>query len=81
MRLDEVVAPALIPFEEVREEVLADWTAAETRRELKARAEERELVVDSEANGALQAAAATCSPRWPTSRATAPWARPRAGCS
>lgn len=49
MRLDALVAPALIPFEEVRDEVLADWTAAETRRELKARAEERELVVESEA--------------------------------
>ncbi|WP_255440523.1 peptidylprolyl isomerase [Paracoccus sp. MC1854] len=49
MRLDELVAPALIPFDEVRDEVLADWTAAETRRELKARAEERELVVESEA--------------------------------
>lgn len=57
MRLDEVVAPALIPFEQVRDEVLADWTAAETRRELKARAEERELVVESEANGDMPAAA------------------------
>lgn len=57
MRLDEVVAPALIPFEQVRDEVLADWTAAETRRELKARAEERELLVESEANGDMPRAA------------------------
>ena len=53
LRLDEVVAPALIPFEEVRDEVLADWTAAETRRELKARAEERKLLVESAASGDL----------------------------
>lgn len=53
LRLDEVVAPALIPFEEVRGEVLADWTAAETRRELKARAEDRKLLVESAANGDL----------------------------
>lgn len=51
MRLDEIVAPALISFDEVRDEVLSDWIAAETRRELKARAEERELLVESEANG------------------------------
>jgi len=57
MRLDEVVAPALIPFEQVKNEVLADWTAAETRRELKARAEERELMVESESNGEAPAAA------------------------
>lgn len=51
MRLDELVAPALIPFDQVRDEVLADWTAAETRRELKARAEERELMVESQPGG------------------------------
>lgn len=55
LRLDEVVPPALIPFEEVRDEVLADWIAAETRRELKARAEERKLLVESAANGDLPA--------------------------
>ncbi len=53
LRLDEVVAPALIPFEDVRDEVLADWTAAETRRELKARAEDRKLLVESAASGDL----------------------------
>ena len=51
LRLDELIEPELIPFEQVRELVLADWTAAETRRELKIRAEERELLLDSEANG------------------------------
>lgn len=55
LRLDEVVPPALIPFEQVKGEVLADWTAAETRRELKARAEERKLVVESAASGEVPA--------------------------
>lgn len=34
LRLDEVVPPALIPFEEVRDEVLADWRRAEVQRQL-----------------------------------------------
>ncbi|SEH85729.1 peptidylprolyl isomerase [Paracoccus alkenifer] len=55
LRLDQLIAPELIPFDEVRELVLADWTAAETRRELKIRAEERELVLESVANGDLPA--------------------------
>lgn len=51
LRLDQLTPPELIPFEQVRDLVLADWTAAETRRELKIRAEERELLLESEANG------------------------------
>lgn len=47
LRLDELVAPSLIPFEEVRDQVLADWTAAETRRQLVALAEEHRLTLES----------------------------------
>ena len=34
MRLDEIVPPTLRPFEEVRDEVLADWRRAEVQRQL-----------------------------------------------
>lgn len=71
LRLDEVVAPALIPFEEVRDEVLADWTAAETRRELKARAEERKLLVESAASGDLPPPAEGTAPAPATAFRTA----------
>lgn len=43
LRLDQVVPPALIPFDQVRERVARDWTAEETRRQLKAAAEEEAL--------------------------------------
>lgn len=43
LRLDELTPPALIPFEEARPEVAADWTAAATRRRLAALAEEQRL--------------------------------------
>lgn len=41
LRLDEVTPPALIPFDEARAGVEADWLAAETRRRLLAVAEAR----------------------------------------
>jgi peptidyl-prolyl cis-trans isomerase D len=41
MRLDRIEPPALIPFAEVRQRVLDDWTRNETRRQLLALAEER----------------------------------------
>lgn len=43
IRLDQVVPPALIPFDTVRDKVAADWIAEETRRQLKARAEDEAL--------------------------------------
>lgn len=43
LRLDEVVPPALIPFDEVRERVEQDWIAAETQRQLLALADERKV--------------------------------------
>jgi len=39
LRLDEIIPPALQPFEEVRAQVAADWRRAETQRLLVARAE------------------------------------------
>lgn len=40
LRLDSIVAPTLKPLEEVRKEVVAAWTAAETQRRLSERAAE-----------------------------------------
>ncbi|NHF72251.1 peptidylprolyl isomerase [Paracoccus sp. 12-3] len=48
LRLDEVVAPTLIPFDEVREKVAADWAEGEAHRQLVALAEERKLQAVSE---------------------------------
>ncbi len=39
LRVDAVLEPALLPFEEVRERVATDWTAAEIRARLTERAE------------------------------------------
>lgn len=43
LRLDKTVPPALIPFDEARPEVEADWLAAETHRRLMALADEARL--------------------------------------
>ncbi|WP_410219001.1 peptidylprolyl isomerase [Paracoccus sp. (in: a-proteobacteria)] len=43
LRLDEIVPPTLIPFDQVRDEVLADWRAAEVQRQLLALAAEQRL--------------------------------------
>ncbi|MBA4489509.1 peptidylprolyl isomerase [Paracoccus sp. S1E-3] len=48
LRLDEIVPPTLIPFEEVREKVAADWAEGEANRQLVALAEERKLQAVSE---------------------------------
>lgn len=44
-RLDEVVPPTLIPFEEVKDRVEADWIASETHRQLLTLADERKMNV------------------------------------
>ncbi|MDO5656947.1 MAG: SurA N-terminal domain-containing protein [Paracoccus sp. (in: a-proteobacteria)] len=78
LQLDEVVAPALIPFDEVRDEVAADWIESETRRQLLQLAEERKLAaMADELNGtgtAAEAAEETAVPEAAeaTSRETAP---------
>jgi peptidyl-prolyl cis-trans isomerase D len=46
LRLDEIVPPTLRPFEEVRDEVEADWRRAETHRQLLALAAEQRLTTD-----------------------------------
>ncbi|WP_374301280.1 SurA N-terminal domain-containing protein [Paracoccus sp. (in: a-proteobacteria)] len=43
LRLDQIVPPTLRPFEEVRDEVEADWRRAEAHRQLLALAEEQRL--------------------------------------
>lgn len=47
LRLDSVEAPALIPFAEVRDRVLADWTQNETQRQLLALADQRKLETEA----------------------------------
>lgn len=49
LRLDSLVPPALIPLDQVRDRVLADWTQAETQRMLMAVGEERKVALDSAA--------------------------------
>ncbi|TXB71342.1 peptidylprolyl isomerase [Paracoccus aurantiacus] len=48
LRLDEIVPPALIPFDQVRDAVAADWAQGEAHRQLVALAEERKLDAVSE---------------------------------
>jgi peptidyl-prolyl cis-trans isomerase D len=48
VRVDEVRAPELQPFDAVRAQVAEDWRAAETRRRLRARAEEIASGIDAE---------------------------------
>ncbi|HWL58102.1 MAG TPA: SurA N-terminal domain-containing protein [Paracoccus sp. (in: a-proteobacteria)] len=59
MRLDEIRPPALIPFAEVRERVLEDWTQNETMRQLIALAEERKMATEAAAEPVPAAPAAT----------------------
>lgn len=47
MRLDEVIAPRLRPFEEVEEQVTAGWQAEETRRLLAAKAGGMKALLDA----------------------------------
>lgn len=59
LRLDEVVPPTLKPFEEVRDEVAADWRAQEVHRQLLAMAdEERVKATASETEAPAEAPAA-----------------------
>lgn len=47
LRLDAVVPPALIPYAEVKDRVVADWTTNESRRQLLALAEERRVEAEA----------------------------------
>ena len=50
VRLEGVIAPAPIAFEDVRDTVAADWVAAETRKALIALAEEHKAALDGGAS-------------------------------
>ncbi|MDB6179424.1 SurA N-terminal domain-containing protein [Paracoccus sp. Z330] len=50
LRLDEIIPPALIPFDEVRDEVEADWRAAEVHRQLLSLAEEKKVKITAAAD-------------------------------
>lgn len=78
LRLDEIVPPTLIPFDQVREDVAADWRDQEVHRQLLACAEELRVEASSndsdaapEAPPADPAAAATGA-RGVTAAATDP---------
>ncbi|WBU63043.1 peptidylprolyl isomerase [Paracoccus aerodenitrificans] len=59
LRLDEIVPPALMPFEEVRDEVAENWAEAEARRQLVALAEQMKLKAVSETIPEITSAANT----------------------
>lgn len=61
LRLDEVVPPALIPFEDVRDEVEADWRAAEIHRQLLSLAEEKKVEITAARDPAPVPAASAVS--------------------
>ncbi|WP_265502535.1 peptidylprolyl isomerase [Paracoccus beibuensis] len=48
LRLDETVPPTLMPFESVRDDVLADWRKAEVQRQLLALAAEQRVAAVAE---------------------------------
>ncbi|MDS9467309.1 SurA N-terminal domain-containing protein [Paracoccus sp. MBLB3053] len=62
LRLDEIVPPALMPFDEVRERVLEDWRQNETKRRLLALADERKLEAEVAGDQAGQPVPAATAP-------------------
>ncbi|NNU80691.1 peptidylprolyl isomerase [Halovulum dunhuangense] len=65
LRVDEVVPPALRPFEEVRAQVATDWAAAELARRLEARAAELQALLETGRTLDAVAADAGLTPRSP----------------
>lgn len=61
LRLDGIDAPALRPFDEVRDQVAADWTRAETHRLLAEKGQELQAALD---NGATLAAQGLVTTRY-----------------
>jgi peptidyl-prolyl cis-trans isomerase D len=47
LRVDAIIPPALQPLDAVRDRVIADWRAAETARQLAAKAEDLQSALDS----------------------------------
>lgn len=68
LRLDEIVPPSLIPFDEVRDRVAADWRHAELHRQLLACAEELKV----EVTAAATPAPAPVAPPDPATRVATP---------
>ncbi len=64
MRLDEIVPPTLRPFEEVRDEVLADWRRAEVQRQLLELAADLSLTEASQTDAAPAEAQAEGASDW-----------------
>lgn len=62
LRLDKVEPAALIPFDQVRDRVLADWTENETMRQLLALGEERKLATEAAAEPAISPTPAATTP-------------------
>ncbi|WP_246026663.1 peptidylprolyl isomerase [Paracoccus luteus] len=62
LRLDSLVPPALIPFDQVRDRVLEDWTQAETGRLLKSLGEDRRMALESDAPAPAPADGAAAVP-------------------
>lgn len=68
LRLDEIVPPALIAFDEVRDRVAEDWRQSELHRQLMARAEELRVQLAA----AAQPAAGPVAPPDPATRVANP---------
>ncbi|MDO5646525.1 SurA N-terminal domain-containing protein [Paracoccus sp. (in: a-proteobacteria)] len=66
LRLDEVVPPALIPFDDVRADVLADWRAGELHRQLLKLGADQQVAALAETTAPLNGAApeADPAPEW-----------------
>lgn len=66
MRLDEIVPPTLRPFEEVRDEVLADWRRAEVQRQLLELAADLSLAEVAQTEATADEAQADDASAWTT---------------
>ncbi|SMO34717.1 peptidyl-prolyl cis-trans isomerase [Paracoccus laeviglucosivorans] len=62
MRLDKIEPPALIPFAEVRDRVLEDWTQNETHRQLLTLADERRVETEAATDPVLSPTPAATTP-------------------
>src|SRR5690606_37529157 len=56
LRLDEIVPPTLIPFDEVRDQVAEDWTRNELHRQLLALADEQPVQAEAAADPGIESA-------------------------
>ncbi|SIQ29783.1 peptidyl-prolyl cis-trans isomerase D [Paracoccus thiocyanatus] len=61
LRLDEIVPPTLIPFDEVRDQVAEDWTRNELHRQLLALADEQRVQAEAAADPGIESAPAAAT--------------------